>query len=74
MEVEPGLDPLAVRETGILDVDPAEATGLDDSGLAYLDDAGRNRTAARHGTAQARTGERRKVGHELGGFMRGTRL
>jgi hypothetical protein len=58
-------------EARVLDVDPAEATGLDDLGVGYLGvAAGRGRTAVRHGTTEARARER-QVGHRLAGFIVG---
>ena len=70
VEVEVLLEPLAVGETGLFDVDPAEAAALDDlriGGRLYV--AGQDR-AARDATAKARAWER-QVRHRLGGFMVG---
>ena len=61
VEVEVLLEPLAVGEAGILDVDPAEATGLDDPGLGYLAAPGATATAAEAG--------RRRRGRGSGGRL-----
>ena len=63
------LEPLAVGEAGIVDVDPAEAGGLDDARVVYLDDAGRVEIADRIRSAEPRARERRQVRHGLGGFF-----
>jgi hypothetical protein len=70
MEVVMLLEPFAVGEAGILDVDPAETGGLDDERLVYLGDAGgRVEIADRIRSAEPRAWKRRQVRHGLGGFI-----
>ena len=68
VEVEALLEPLAVGQSGLFDVDPAEAGGLDDLGIRYLYLAGQQDTAGRDGTAKSRARERQGR-HRLGGFI-----
>jgi hypothetical protein len=69
VEVVVLLEPLAVGEAGILDVDPAEAGGLDDARVVYLGDAGRVDPVDRLRSTKPRAWKRRQVRHRLGGFM-----
>jgi hypothetical protein len=71
VEVVVLLEPLAVGESRIVDVDPSEAGGLDDARVLYLG-AGRVDVAGRMRSAKPRAGERRQVRHRLGGFISGT--
>jgi hypothetical protein len=72
VEVEALLEPLTVGQSGLFDVDPAEAGGLDDLGIRYLYLAGQQDTAGRDGTAKSRARERQGR-HRLGGFIRRSR-
>ena len=67
VELEVLLEPLAVGQAGLFDVDPAEAGGLDDLRVGDLYVAGQDR-ATRDATAEARAWER-QVRHRLGGFI-----
>ena len=68
VEVEALLEPLAVGQSGLFDVDPAEACGLDDLRLGDVYLAGQQDTAGRDGTAKSRARERQGR-HRLGGFI-----
>ena len=68
VEIEVLLEPFAMRQARLFDVDPAEPARLDDRRFGCLYVSGQDRTAARRGAAQQRAWKR-QVGHRLGGFM-----
>ena len=69
VEVVVLLEPLAVGEAGIVDVDPAETGGLDDARVVYLGGAGRVEIVGRMGSTEPRARERRQDCGILGAHL-----